>query len=183
MKNILDTLNKDIDRTRVLGIDPSSTSLAFTLIEDGRPSIWGKVTYFRKSDLVDKMRMMHFILPCILSVTGDPTYVVIEQMISVQNPQTTRILSYMAGAIVHEFGIRNIDILDCPPMTWKSFHGYKRVMKSMGLNKKEADHMRKIQIKDAIDRVYPWFDSNDFDVCDSCGIALWGAQISLKEVE
>lgn len=180
MKNLVSHLGVKVDRTRVLGIDPSTNSIAFTLVENEKPVIWGKVIFYRKASLPEKMNMMHHVIDVILEKTGEPTYVVVEQMISVQNPQTTRVLSYMAGAIMLEFAIRHIDIADCPPMTWKNYHGYKRVTKAMGLSKKEADRLRKSQIQDAIELVYPYFNVNDNDIADSCGIALWGAEISLK---
>ena len=73
---------------------------------------------------------------------------------------------------------------DVPPMTWKNYHGYIRVtqnlIKSNNWSKKEADHFRKSQLQDKIADEWDWFRYQDVDVSDSCGIALWGAEVSLK---
>lgn len=162
----------DVDRGRVLGIDPSSNAIAWTLIEDGRPISWGKLTFYRKSTLQSKFIMLQDMMNIILNDT-QPSYVCIEQMISVQNPQTTRVLSYIAGAIMYECAVRGYEVEDVPPMVWKSYHGYQRILKAMNIPKKEADILRKSQISDKIAVVYPYFKYSDYDVSDSCAIALW----------
>lgn len=181
MKHLLDSMHK-VDRTRVLGIDPSSNSIAWTLIEGGRPVLWGKMIFYRKSNIYDKFRMLSRMMEEIIEAT-DPTYACVEQMISVQNPQTTRVLSYIAGAVGYELANRGIPMEDVPPMVWKSYHGYQRILKAMNIPKKEADILRKSQISDKIAVVYPYFKYSDYDVSDSCAIALWGANISLKEIQ
>lgn len=182
MKRLIEKMH-DVDRTRVLGIDPSSNAIAWTLIENGRPVRWGKLTFYRKSTLQAKFIMLQDMMNIILNDTN-PTYVVLEQMISVQNPQTTRVLSYIAGAIMYECAIRGYHVEDVPPMTWKNYHGYTRVTKQLVAanrwTKKEADHFRKSQMQDKIADRWNHFHYSDTDVSDSCGIALWGAQESLK---
>lgn len=171
------------DRTRVLGIDPSSNAIAWTVIEDGRPVRWGKMIFYRKSTLADKFKMLKPMIDLMVA-EAQPTFVVIEQMISVQNPQTTRILSYIAGAIYYELSTMGYEVVDTPPMTWKNYHGYTRVTKNLiaanRWTKKEADHFRKSQLQDKIADKWEWFKYSDSDVSDSCGIALWGAEVSLK---
>lgn len=183
MKELINAMHK-VDKGRVLGIDPSSNSIAWTLVIEGRPVRWGKMLFHRKSSLGDKMKMLEPMLELIIAETN-PTYIVIEQMISVQNPQTTRILSYIAGAIWYEFSKRGFQVEDVPPMTWKNYHGYTKVtqklIKCMGWSKKEADHFRKSQLQDKIADEWYWFRYQDSDVSDSCGIALWGAEVTLKK--
>lgn len=182
MKKIVSHLGEQHDTTKVLGIDPSSTAIAFTLVENGEPVVWGKLLFYRKSSLPDKMLMVSKFIPLILEITGTPSFVCLEQMVSIQNPHTTRVLSYMAGSMMHEFAIRGIPVGDVPPMTHKNYHGYIRVNKAMGLSKKEADRFKKQQIQDKIAVRWPNFNYADHDVADSCSIALWAAEISLKEV-
>ena len=174
------------DRTRVLGIDPSTNALAFTLVEDGRPVIWGKMVFYRKADITGKLFMIKPMLDFMLEQTGEPTLVTIEQMISVQNPQTTRVLTYVSGAIMYELTRQGYDVVDVPPMTWKSYMGYMRVTKKLiqqtGMTTKEANALRKSQTQDKLKATFDYFDAKDSDVADSCGIALWGAKISLKGV-
>lgn len=183
MKGLVNAV-RGVDRTRVLGIDPSSNSIAFTLVEDGRPTKWGKMIFFRKSTMGAKMVMLSHLLDEIIKFTGEPTHVVIEEMIFVQNPQASRVLSYIAGAIQYDLVNRGIEVECVPPMVWKNWHGHTKVTKALiaanGWNKKQADHFRKSQIQDKIADEWDWFRYSDSDVADSCGIALWGAEVSLK---
>lgn len=174
-----------VDRTRVLGIDPATTSLAFTLVEGGVPTVWGKELFYRKSDQYGRFLMIPAMVD-IMMETCDPTSVFIEQMVFVRNQQTLRILSYMVGAVEYEFAQRGFDCVQVPPMTHKSYHGYTKVtdklVKERGWTKKDADKFRKSQIQDKLAIAYPGFNHWDNDVADSASIALMGAGVSLKEV-
>lgn len=182
MKGILNTFDKGIDRSRILALDPSTHSVAFAFVVDGKPESWGKIQLYKKSDLNDKLVMTYHIVDELIQ-QFDPTFVVIEQTIMVQNPQTTRVLSYVVGSMILNFALRGVEVVDVPPMTVKNYHGYKRVTKKLEqeIGKKEAAHLRKSQIQDKVFNAFPYFNTKDDDVSDACSIALWGAQISLKE--
>lgn len=183
MKGILNTFNREIDRSRVLALDPSTHSVAFAMVMDGKPVHWGKIQLHKKSDLTEKLVMTYQIVDELIQ-KYDPTYVVIEQTIMVQNPLTTRVLSYVVGSMILNFALRGIDVTDVPPMTVKNYHGYKRVTKKMEqeLGKKEAAHLRKSQIQDKVVAMFPYCATSDDDVSDACSIALWGAGVSMKNV-
>jgi hypothetical protein len=112
--------------------------------------------------------------------------VAIEQTILIQNPETTRKLSYAVGVLIAECLIRDIPIVDVPPATWKSFMGVKpltkawkqKILTDLGETegRKEIERLRKSQLQDILGKRFPQFNWEDNDLADSCGIGLWAAR-------
>ncbi len=168
---------------RVLGIDHSSNSIAFTLVVDGKPEIWGKMLYHRKSDMCSKFRMIPTLLENILNVTK-PTHICVEQSIVLQNPNTARVLATMNGGLICLIANSGFDVQEVPPSEWQNYHGNARIdsrqEKFKNMTAKEKTIWKKSQIADKVTATWPWIKPNDFDITDSMGIALFGAGICLK---
>jgi hypothetical protein len=167
--------------TRVMGVDPSSHGIACTVVEKGFPFATVKID-FGAGSVFDRILRARKYFPKVLEVY-EPEFVVIEQTILVQNPETTRKLSYVVGVLVAECLVREILVEDVPPATWKSFMGIKPLTKKwkesilaeLGptAGRKEIERLKKSQLQDKLKEKFPKFEWGDNDVADSTGIGLW----------
>lgn len=116
-----------------------------------------------------------------------PDLVCVEQTVMIQNPETTRKLSYIVGVVMAETLNSGIDMIDVPPMTWKSAIGAKPINKKWKesivaefgekAGKAEINRLKKSQVQDKLSIIYPSWSKiwEDNDIADSCGIAWWAA--------
>ena len=184
MRKVIAKLDKKHDRSRVLGIDPSTHSIDFTLVEDGKPTKWGSIDFYRKGDIYSKLAMVHPLMDIVIEHCGMPTYAIVEESILVRSPGTFRMLSYMGGALMTDLMNRGIDTCDVGVMVHKKFHGYQVITRGqkLGRTAKEVERMKKQQIQDRLAIAFPDFMYQNDDVADSASIALWGAGVSLADV-
>lgn len=184
-------LNKERDMARyrkVMGIDSSSTGVAWTLLNNGIMVDQGKIKLSKIKDMPNKLATVDEELTKILK-RHKPSRVFVEKSIFVRNPATARTLSYIVGGIMTTVMRAKIEVEDVEPATWKSFFGYKNLSssfvssckKKMGNTegKKFCDRLRKSQTWRVIAHNYPCQAdrsdaSDDHDIADSWGIALWG---------
>lgn len=174
---------------RILAVDPASHSMAFALVErngkDLKLVCAGKLKFPMPNDMQTKMYAISSVWPFLLEKLS-PDHIVIEQSIYIQNPQTTRILAYLVGGVWSSSVSVGVPVSDVPPMTWKSWIGYKRIMplekkkliEEMGEKeaKKFMSSERKTRVKNIIVPRIPQVEAiNDYDIIDAIGIALWKA--------
>jgi Holliday junction resolvasome RuvABC endonuclease subunit len=176
----------------VLSIDPSTKSLAFAVVRRDKDHIKliskGKINFHHLDDLVSKLRCINHILPMLID-HHKPDMVVIEQTIYIQNPQTSRLLSYIVG---HMLGLSlqyNIKVHDVGPLEWKRWLGYKSVSKSeitawileLGEKeaKKKASFERKNRVKNILEEKIPTLIEEDYDILDAIAIGVWASNILL----
>jgi Holliday junction resolvasome RuvABC endonuclease subunit len=85
---------------RVLGIDASTNSIAFCLMEDNVPIKWGKID-LSGSDIYEKIYdakvRMHAMLDELKS-----DYIVVEGAVLVRSPDAVIKLSYVYGVVIAE---------------------------------------------------------------------------------
>lgn len=178
--NFLTPLNEHV-YSRVLGVDPSSHCVACTVVEDAAPLATVKIELGAGS-VFERIFKARKYFPKILEIYK-PQFVAIEQTILIQNPETTRKLSYTVGVLVGECLIRDISVVDVPPATWKSFMGVKpltkrwkeSILSELGPTegRKEIERLKKSQLQDKLKEDFPHFEWDDNDVADSTGIGLW----------
>jgi Holliday junction resolvasome RuvABC endonuclease subunit len=114
--------------TRVLGIDASTNSLAFCLMDGKKPVKWGEINfegadiYKRILDAKKKIRSFKREL--------DTDFVVIEAAISVKSVQTGIRMAYVFGAIMGELLSKNVEVVEVHPITWQSYLGNKNFTKA-----------------------------------------------------
>lgn len=172
-----------LKKGRVFAVDPSTNSLAFSVVEPKKLQAYGKI-HLPKGAWQDKFQVISVVLPKLLEF-HKPTHFLIEQSIYIQNPNTSRQLAYINGCtlgVVLGSGLSRVS--DVPPLTWKPFIGYKNVSKKekdeWGLTmdqkevKKKAEFERKERVKRIIDVRIPNHGCTDYDIIDSMGIGLWG---------
>ena len=108
---------------KVLGIDASTHSFAFCLMDEKTPVKWGEITfdgadvYERILDAKRKIRAFKKEL--------DTDYVVMEAAISVKSVAVGIKMAYVFGAIMGELLSYNVVVHEIHPITWQSYLGNK----------------------------------------------------------
>jgi Holliday junction resolvasome RuvABC endonuclease subunit len=114
--------------TKVLGIDASTNSLAFCLMNGKEAVKWGEITfdgadvYERILDAKRKIKSFKNQL--------DTDFVVIEAAISVKSVHTGMKMAYVFGAIMGELLSNNVEVVEVHPITWQSYLGNKNYTKA-----------------------------------------------------
>jgi Holliday junction resolvasome RuvABC endonuclease subunit len=167
--------------SRVLGIDASTNSVAFCLMENDKPLKWGKIE-FTGSDIFEKIHdaknKMHVMLDELKS-----DYIVVEGAILVRSPDAVIKLSYVYGVVIAELMSTGAKVITISPSAWQAYIGNKNPTKDekAGIRAKNpgyADSWYKTQLRNMRkQRTVDYFNSKyglsltDFDVADAFGIA------------
>lgn len=108
---------------KVLGVDASTNTIAFCLMDGNTPVKWGEITftgstvYDRILDAKRKVRAFKLEL--------DYDFVAIEAAVMVRSANTGLKMAYIFGAILGELLHDNIQVKEVPPITWQSYIGNK----------------------------------------------------------
>jgi Holliday junction resolvasome RuvABC endonuclease subunit len=175
---------------RVLGIDASTNSIAFCLMEDDIPLKWGKINlmgediYEKIYDAKNKMSMM------LKELKSD--YIVVEGAILVRSPDAVIKLSYVYGVVIAELMSTGAKVITISPSAWQSYIGNKNPTKeekaavrlanpgyAESWYKNQLRNMRKQRTADYFNNKYG-LNIVDFDVADSFGIAHYSNQVLTK---
>ena len=166
---------------RVLGIDASTNSIAFCLMENNMPLKWGKIElqgqdiYEKIYDAKNKMSVM------LEELKSD--YIVVEGAILVRSPDAVIKLSYVYGVVIAELMSTGAKVITISPSAWQAYIGNKNPTKDekaeiRKLNPGYADSWYKNKIRTMRkQRTVDYFNNkynlslNDFDVADAFGIA------------
>ena len=112
---------------RVMGIDASSNSFAYSIFQDGELVEWGEIkfrgdsVFNRLYDGQNKLRSMRS--------RFDVDLIVFESAVFVQNKKTVVLLAYVFGALVSALMDSGADVKDIPPITWQHAIGNKPLKK------------------------------------------------------
>lgn len=171
--------------TRLIAIDPSSHSLAWSVIDldKGKFDIvaTGKIDFKNDKEIYSKLRVIRKEIKDVWSKYQFKE-ATIEQSVYIQNFQSSRIISYIIG---YTWGVLDEychDVCDINPMVWKNKIGYKNISKEdkqritsecggKGVQKRLTQE-RKDRVKRIIEKQVA-FSTEDDDINDSLGIALW----------
>jgi Holliday junction resolvasome RuvABC endonuclease subunit len=113
---------------KILGIDASTNSFAFCLMDQKNAVKWGEITfegadvYERILDAKNKIKSFKHTL--------DFDFVVIEAAISVRSVHTGMKMAYVFGAIMGELLSDNVEVVEVHPITWQSYLGNKNYTKA-----------------------------------------------------
>ena len=172
---------------RVLGIDASTNSIAFCLMEDDKPLKWGKIE-LNGLDIYEKIydakKKMHSMLEELKS-----DYIVVEGAVFVKSADAVIKLSYVYGVVIAELMSTGAKVITIAPSSWQAYIGNKNPTKDEKqairlLNPGYADswyqnklrNMRKQRTADYFNRKYN-LNVVDFDVADSFGIAHYANKV------
>jgi Holliday junction resolvasome RuvABC endonuclease subunit len=176
--------------SKVLGIDASTNSIAFCLMENDVPLKWGKINldgsdiYEKIHDAKNKMAMM------LDELKSD--YIAVEGAILVRSPDAVIKLSYVYGVVIAELMSTGAKVITISPSSWQAFIGNKNPTKdeksaiklaSPGYAdswyKNQLRNMRKQRTVDFFNKKYS-LQLNDFDVADAFGIAHYSNEVLTK---
>ena len=166
---------------RVLGIDASTNSVAFCLMEDDKPIKWGKIE-FVGADIFEKIHdaknKMHAMLGELKS-----DYIVVEGAILVRSADAVIKLSYVYGVVIAELMSTGAKVITISPSSWQAYIGNKNPTKdekqairvkhpgyAESWYKTQLRNMRKQRTVDYFNNKYN-LELDDFDVADAFGIA------------
>ena len=113
---------------RVLGIDASTNSFAFCLMQGNKPVKWGEINfeggdvYERLYDAKVKIRSFKRKL--------NYDFIAIEAAVSVKSVQTGLKMAYVFGTIMGELMNDEIKVVEIHPITWQSYIGNKNYTKA-----------------------------------------------------
>jgi len=168
---------------RVLGIDASTQSIAFTLYFNRRPVKWGKIN-LEGNDIYEKCGDAAAKTNALLEQL-DIDYVAIEQAIYVLNRAIVIKLAYVYGAIIGTTMARGIPCTDVAPVTWMAHIGNNPLTKAQKAtfnrkNKKQTKSWRQKELRrQRKQRTIDYFNKrykmklSDDDVADSAGVGLY----------
>jgi len=161
--------------SKVLGIDASTNSIAFCLMENDIPLKWGKI------DLVGQD----------ISMLGELSadYIAVEGAVLVRSPDAVIKLSYVYGVVIAELMSTGAKVITISPSSWQAYIGNKNPTKDekSGIRlanpgyadswyKNQLRNMRKQRTADYFNRKYN-LNVVDFDVADSFGIAHYANKV------
>ena len=172
---------------RVLGIDASTNSIAFCLMENDIPLKWGKID-LEGSDIYEKIydakKKMSLMLGELKS-----DYIVVEGAVLVRSPDAVIKLSYVYGVVIAELMSTGAKVITISPSSWQAFIGNKNPtkdeksairLKNPGYAdswyKNQIRNMRKQRTVDYFNKKYN-LNLSDFDVADSFGIAHYANKV------
>ena len=172
---------------RVLGIDASTNSVAFCLMENDKPLKWGKINLVG-SDIYEKIYDAKKKMSSMLDeLTSD--YIVVEGAILVRSPDAVIKLSYVYGVVIAELMSTGASVITISPTSWQAYIGNKNPtkeekeairLKSPGYAdswyKNQIRNMRKQRTVDYFNSKYG-LNLDDFDVADSFGIAHYANKV------
>lgn len=178
---------KKTQASRVLGIDASTNSIAFCLMENDVPLKWGKIN-LEGIDIYEKIydakRKMAIMLDKLKS-----DYIVVEGAILVRSPDAVIKLSYVYGVVIAELMSTGARVITISPTSWQAYIGNKNPtkeekaairLKSPGYAdswyKNQIRNMRKQRTVDYFNNKYS-LSLDDFDVADSFGIAHYANKV------
>ena len=176
-----------IKASRVLGIDASTNSVAFCLMENDKPLKWGKINFVGQ-DIYEKIHDAKIKTSVMLDELKSD-YIAVEGAILVRSPDAVIKLSYVYGVVVAELMSTGASVITIAPSSWQAYIGNKNPtkeekaairVKSPGYAdswyKTQLRNMRKQRTVDYFNKKYS-LEITDFDVADSFGIAHYANKV------
>jgi hypothetical protein len=172
---------------RILGIDSSSTGIAWSLVVDNQLIACDKIRLDKIKDVDKKLSVTYWELLAVLR-RHQPDHVFVEKSIFVKNPATARLLSYVVGTVIATCSAHDFEVTDVEPATWKAFFKYKNISTKFVREAKAAlgdtegkklcDRLRKSQTMRVLVHNYPEAKGTvietDHDIADSLGLSVFG---------
>jgi Holliday junction resolvasome RuvABC endonuclease subunit len=178
---------KKTQANRVLGIDASTNSIAFCLMENDLPLKWGKIN-LEGNDIYEKIYDAKIKMSVMLNELKSD-YIVVEGAILVRSPDAVIKLSYVYGVVIAELMSTGAKVITISPTAWQAYIGNKNPTKDEKSavrvkNPGYADSWYKTQLRNMRkQRTVDYFNSKyslsleDFDVADSFGIAHYANKV------
>jgi Holliday junction resolvasome RuvABC endonuclease subunit len=176
--------------SRVLGIDASTSSIAFCLMENNVPLKWGKIDLVGQ-DIYEKIYNAKVRMSLMLEDLKSD-YIAVEGAILVRSPDAVIKLSYVYGVVIAELMSTGAKVITISPSSWQAYIGNKNPTKdeksairlanpgyAESWYKNQLRNMRKQRTVDYFNKKYN-LSLSDFDVADSFGIAYYSNEVLTK---
>lgn len=167
--------------SRVLGIDASTNSIAFCLMENDKPLKWGKIN-LTGTDIYEKIYDAKVKMSVMLEEL-QADYIAVEGAVLVRSADAVIKLSYVYGVVIAELMSTGAKVITISPTSWQAYIGNKNPTKEEkqavriaypghvdSWYKNYIRNMRKQRTADYFNLKYN-LSVSDFDVADSFGIA------------
>ena len=169
---------------KILGIDASTNSIAFCLIDEKTPVKWGEV-HFQGSTvyerILDAKRKVHAIRERLNYDT-----ICIEAAVSVKSVATGLKMAYMFGTIMGELMYDDTRVVEVHPLKWQGYinnpnftKSEKEAVKKEFPGKTESwykNKVRELRKQKTIDFAKTLgIEVESDNVADAIGIAWWGS--------
>jgi Holliday junction resolvasome RuvABC endonuclease subunit len=167
--------------SKVLGIDASTNSIAFCLMENDIPLKWGKIN-LSGNDIYEKIYDAKVKMSVMLDEL-QADYIAVEGAVLVRSADAVIKLSYVYGVVIAELMSTGAKVITISPTSWQAYIGNKNPTKEekAGIRlanpgyadswyKNQLRNMRKQRTADYFNKKYN-LSISDFDVADSFGIA------------
>jgi Holliday junction resolvasome RuvABC endonuclease subunit len=175
--------------TRVIGIDASTKSLAYAVIENGKPLECGE-KFFKGADVFERLFHAKQITESLVKLgTLRADYVAIEAAVRVNSIQTYADLAYVYGAIIAELMASNPEVHKIYPISWQTGIGNPNLKtkekadlktanpgKSVSWYQNEGRKMRKGRTLVIAKHAGFLIPSDSDNIGDACGLALFASQ-------
>ena len=173
---------------RVIGIDASTKSLAWSIVEDGKAVDCGEV-FFTGSDIFTRLLNAKTITKGLVGAgTLRADYVAIEAAVRVNSIQVYADLAYVYGSIIGELMVSNPEVHKIYPISWQSGIGNPNLKpaekadlkkanpgKSASWYQNEGRKIRKARTL-AIAKQSGFLIPSDSDnIGDACGLAIYAS--------
>jgi Holliday junction resolvasome RuvABC endonuclease subunit len=112
---------------RVLGIDASTNSVAFCLMENDKPLKWGKINLVG-SDIYEKIYNAKVNTHAMIDELKSD-YIAVEGAILVRSPDAVIKLSYVYGVVIAELMASGSSVITISPSSWQAYIGNKNPTK------------------------------------------------------
>lgn len=179
----------DIHKTkaqRVMGIDCSTKSIAFTIFDGVNFHKCGEV-FFTGATVFERVHDAN-VKTLALFESFSPDFVAIEAAIMVRSTSVAIKMAYVFGAVIAALLKKGATVIEVPPISWQSFIGNKNLTlaeknaikmefpgKSASWYQNKGRLMRKQRTIDFAKREFGVELESD-NVADSLGIAWWAVQ-------
>lgn len=167
--------------SKVLGIDASTNSIAFCLMENDIPLKWGKIN-LSGNDIYEKIYDAKVKMSVMLDEL-QADYIAVEGAVLVRSADAVIKLSYVYGVVIAELMSTGAKVITISPTSWQAYIGNKNPTKEekAGIRlanpgyadswyKNQLRNMRKQRTADYFNKKYS-LSISDFDVADAFGIA------------
>lgn len=171
--------------TRVLGIDASTKSLAFAILEDGVLVEYGQ--YFFDGTNIYKRCTDAMLKTQAVLTTLDADYIVFERAVMVRSTSVALNMAKSFGAILAVLGQTGATIVEVEPIAWQSYIG-NPILRGAEKDKVLAEH-KELKTKSQISkftreyrkkRTMQWVEKmygvkvETDDISDAIGLAYFG---------
>lgn len=152
---------------RILGLDTSTTSTGYAVLDNNKLISYGTIKTPKKADLIDKIIYIEEHIKQIIKAK-EVEFIVIEDLAVTRSASTTKALSGLLYDLLVEFRKRELLVVQARPSEWR------KVCKIKGKCRKELKANAIQHVKDIYN-----IDVND-DEADAICIAEFGSSLEVE---